>query len=169
MIYILWSVLNAALLVYFFYLLIGFIVNGRDVFLGKFRPVSIVVITLGVIQIGTAGIPEKKKDEILLLKDYNQENPVGFKSMVLEENSAFDILLTVTYYENDGELILIKSNSHLIGSILGFEWNFYNFNTIKTLEKNTSDYIVDGGLEWHLFGFHIFTQDKQFTGKLKIL
>lgn len=166
MIYILWAVLNAVLLLYFFYLLIGFIVKGRDVFKGKLRPVAITVMALGVFHLVSATVPEEDKSEIILKKDYNLQTGTEGKNLILEENAAFDIGLSVSYSVEGEEWIPIKSRSYITGWVLGFDWEFYSFITNKIPDNGLSDFVVEGGLEWHLFGFHLYTQSKQFTGQL---
>ena len=155
MIYILWSVLNAVLLLYFFYLLIGLILKGREIFKGKLRPVAITVMVLGIFHLGSATVPGEDNTEIILTEDYNPQSGTEIKNLILEENAAFDIGLSVTYSVENEEWIPIHSRSYISGLLLGFDWVLFYFNTDKIPENGLSDYVAEVGLEWHLFGFHI--------------
>ena len=166
MFYLLWSILNAVLLLYFFYLFIGLIVNGREVFRGKFMPISILVLTLGVVQMLSASVSEEKNTEILITENYNEQSETEYRRIVLEDNLASDIELVVNYSVEDGKLIPFRSRCHLTGFVLGFEWEFISLDTYGTKEIGHPDFVAVGSLEWNLFGFNIYTQNKSFTGKM---
>ena len=167
MIYLFWSVLNAVLLLYFFYLFIGFIFKGNSVFQGKFRFLSITVMTLGVVQMLSAAVPEGKNSDILITEDYDRENGTKLKNILLEDNLTFDIHMSILYSAADNKLTPVSSHSTLTGFVTGFDWDFISIETTPVQEIGRSEFVAVGALEWNLFGFNVYTQKKRFSGNIK--
>jgi phosphate starvation-inducible membrane PsiE len=74
MIHLIWSIINGIIILYFFYLIIGFIVKGKRIFKPQFKVVSIFMMVIGIVQIISASNSEKNTNRITITKDYNKKN-----------------------------------------------------------------------------------------------
>lgn len=166
MIHLIWSALNGIIVLYFLYLLIGFIVKGKQIFNTSFKVISIVVFLSGVLQIISASKNPKIENFIIISDDVNPQNRVVLKKIILEDNLSFNINMLLEYSVGKNEYIPIKSNSFLTGFVSGYQWEFKSIkiNNFKPNEK--VNYKVHGLLEWKLFGIIIYTESKIFEGEI---
>ena len=167
MIHLLWTLLNASLIIFFFYLIFGFIIKGKKIFNPKIKVISILIMTLGIIQIISAAKTSKNSNRITITTDYKKTNSSKIKKIVLEDNLVFDINLNIKYSIENKEYIPIESYSFLTGLVSGYEWEFKSIETqiYKTNEKAT--FTTDGVLKWNLFGINIYSEYKTFSGIIK--
>ncbi|MFD2516441.1 hypothetical protein [Salinimicrobium flavum] len=165
MIYLLWSLLNVLVILYFVFLLIGFIAIGRKIFGRKLRLVSVSIMVLGLVNIIAAAGPEENNPETFVTDVYGQ-NETEYKRILLEDNLSLDIDLTVTYLIENGELIPVQKRSILTGFLPGFEWDLISVSTSEIKEDGQVDYAAEGVLKWNLFGINIYSQAKWFRGRL---
>ena len=77
---------------------------------------------------------------------------------------TFDINMLVIYSIDKNEFIPIESNSFLTGFVNGFEWEFTKIETNNYKQNEKSKFIVNGILNWNLFGIKVFSQEKTFQG-----
>lgn len=166
MIHLLWSLLNLLVVLFFLYLLIGFIIKGKKIFNPGFKAVSIFILVIGIIQITTASTTMDKTNTI-----YISENPdqhiSQVKNITLEDNLIFDINLDLFYSETETGYIPVSSSSYLTGIVSGYEWEFISIQTgtYKPDEKN--EFAAMGILKWNLFGINVYTQYKPFSGVIE--
>ena len=73
MIYLIWTILNGIMFLYFLYLLFGFIVIGKRIFKPKFKNISIIFMLIGVLQILSAKETENT-NRITISEKYKQYN-----------------------------------------------------------------------------------------------
>lgn len=167
MIHLLWTLLNASLIIFFFYLIFGFIVKGKKIFNPKIKVISILIMTLGIIQIISAAKTSKNSNRITITTDYKKTNSSKIKKIVLEDNLVFDINLNIKYSIENKEYIPIESYSFLTGLVSGYEWEFKAIETQihKTNEKAT--FTAEGVLKWNLFGINVYSEYKTFSGIIK--
>lgn len=167
MIHLLWTLLNASLIIFFFYLIFGFIIKGKKIFNPKIKVFSILIMTLGIIQIISTAKTSKNSNRITITTDYKKTNSSKIKKIVLEDNLVFDINLNIKYSIENKEYIPIESNSFLTGLVSGYEWEFKSIETqiYKTNEKGT--FTADGVLKWNLFGINVYSENKTFSGIIK--
>ena len=167
MIHLLWTLLNASLIIFFFYLIFGFIIKGKKIFNPKIKVISILIMTLGIIQIISAAKTQKNSNRITITTDYKKTNSSKIKKIVLEDNLVFDINLNIKYSIENKEYIPIESYSFITGLVSGYEWEFKAIETQihKTNEKAT--FTADGVLKWNLFGINVYSEDKTYSGIIK--
>ena len=167
MIHLLWTLLNASLIIFFFYLIFGFIIKGKKIFNPKIKVISILIMTLGIIQIISAAKTSKNSNRITITTDYKKTNSSKIKKIVLEDNLVFDINLNIKYSIENKEYIPIESYSFLTGLVSGYEWEFKSIETqiYKTNEKAT--FTADGVLKWNLFGINVYSEYKTYSGIIK--
>ena len=131
MIHLIWSLINLAIVLYFFYLIVGFIRKGKQFFKQKFKLVSILILLVGFFHIISAANSEEITNHITITEDFNSKNASTIKKVKLEDNLTFDINLIVKYSIDNNECIPIHSKSFLVGFISGHQWE------LKSIQTNT--------------------------------
>lgn len=167
MIHLIWSIINGMIVLYFLYLIVGFIAKGKRIFKPQFKVVSIFVMVIGIIQIISASNSEKNTNRITINDDYNKKNNSKIKKVTLEDNLTFDINMHVKYSVDKNEFIPIESNSFLTGFVSGYVWEFKSMQTNNYKPNEKSEYIADGILKWNLFGITVYSESKTFVGIIK--
>ena len=164
MLHLLWTLLNASLIIFFFYLIFGFIIKGKKIFNPRIKVASILLMVLGITQIISASKTPKNSNQIIITTDYKKTNNSKIKEILLEDNLVFDINLRVKYSIENNNYIPIESYSFMTGLISGYNWEFKSIETqvYKTNEKAT--FTADGVLKWNLFGINIYSEYKTFSG-----
>lgn len=164
MIYLIWSIINGIIVLYFFYLIIGFIIKGKKIFKPQFKIVSIFIMVIGIIQIISASDSEKNTNLITINDDYNKKNNSKIKQIVLEDNLTLDINLLIKYSVDQNEYIPIESNSFLTGLVSGYVWEFKSIEANNSKLNGKTEFIADGVLKWNLFGITVYNESKSFNG-----
>ena len=167
MIHLIWSIINGVIVLYFIYLIIGFIFKGKRIFNPKFKVVSIFIMVIGIFQIISASDSEKNSNRISITKDYNKKNNSKLKQVVLENNWTFDINMLVKYSIEQNEYIPIESNSFLTGLVSGYNWEFKSINTTNLNQNGKAEFIANGILNWNLFGITVYSESKTFNGTIE--
>ena len=167
MIHLLWTLLNASLIIFFFYLIFGFIIKGKKIFNPKIKVISILIMTLGIIQIISAAKTSKNSNRITITTDYKKTNSSKIKKIVLEDNLVFDINLNIKYSIENKEYIPIESYSFLTGLVSGYEWEFKSIETQIYKPNEKATFTAEGVLKWNLFGINVYSEYKTFSGIIK--
>ena len=167
MIHLLWTLLNASLIIFFFYLIFGFIIKGKKIFNPRIKVVSILLMVLGITQIISATKTPKNSNRITITTDYKKTNNSKIKEVLLEDNLVFDINLYVKYSVDKNEYIPIESYSFLTGLVSGYEWEFKSIETQIYKPNEKATFTADGVLKWNLFGINVYSEDKTFSGIIK--
>ncbi|RBA28673.1 hypothetical protein [Flavobacterium tibetense] len=164
MMHLIWSIINGVLTLYFLYLIIGFIIKGKEIFNPKLKKASIFIMVLGIIQIISASNSEKKLNRILLNQDNIKEKNSTIKKVTLENNFSFEIIMLIKYSIEEDKYIPVESFSHLNGFTGGFEWEFNSINVNNYNKNKKNEFSVYGILKWNLFGINIYSQPKTLNG-----
>jgi len=164
MIHLIWSIINLIIVLYFFYLIIGFIGKGKQMFNSQFKVVSIFVMLIGIVQIISAANSEEKTNRITISNNYNKKNNSKVEKVKLEDNLTFDINMLVKYSIEQNELIPIESNSFLTGFVSGYDWEFKSIETNNYKPNEKSEFTANGILKWNLFGITVYSESKEFNG-----
>jgi|TARA_B110000240_G_C13455085_1_gene434217 hypothetical protein len=167
MIHLIWSIINGMIVIYFLYLIVGFIAEGKRIFKPQFKVVSIFIMIIGIVQIISASNSEKNANRITITEDYNKKNNSKIKQVVLEENLTFDINMLVKYSIDQNEYIPIESNSFLTGLVSGYVWEFNSIDTNNFEPNKKSEFIANGILKWNLFGITVYSESKTFNGTIE--
>jgi hypothetical protein len=167
MIHLIWSIINGMIVIYFLYLIVGFIAKGKRIFKPQFKVVSIFIMIIGIVQIISASNSEKNANRITITEDYNKKNNSKIKQVVLEENLTFDINMLVKYSIDQNEYIPIESNSFLTGLVSGYVWEFNSIDTNNFEPNKKSEFIANGILKWNLFGITVYSESKTFNGTIE--
>lgn len=166
MLHLIWSITNGIIILYFLFLVIGFIVKGKKIFKSQSKFVSIAIMVIGIVQIISAANSEKSTNRITITEDYNNKNNSEIKKVTLEDNLTFDINMLVKYSVDQNDFIPIESNSCLTGLISGFVWQFESIQTNNYRPNEKTEFIAEGILKWNLFGISVFNESKIFSGTI---
>ncbi len=167
MIHLIWSIINVIILLYFFYLIIGFIIKGKGIFKPQFKIVSIFIMVIGIVQVISASNSEKKSNRISITDVYNKKNSSKLKQVVLEDNLTFDINMLVKYSIDKNYYIPIESSSFLTGLVSGYVWEFNSIDTNNLNSNGKAEFIANGILKWNLFGITVYNESKTFIGTVE--
>ena len=167
MIHLIWSIINGIIVIYFLYLIIGFIAKGKKIFKPQFKVVSIIVMVIGIVQIISASDSGKNPNLISITKDYNKKNNSEIKQVKLEDNWTFDINMLVKYSIEQDEYIPIESDSFLTGLVSGYVWEFKSINTKNLNPNGKAEFFANGILKWNLFGITVYSESKTFNGTIE--
>lgn len=167
MIHLIWSIINGMIVIYFLYLIFGFIAKGKKIFKPRFKVISIFIMTIGIVQIISASNLEKNSNRITINEDYNKNSNSKIKQVVLEDNLTFDINLLVKYSIDQNEYIPIESNSFLTGLVSGYVWEFNSINMNNYNSNKKPEFIANGILKWNLFGITVYSESKTFNGTIQ--
>ncbi|WP_020534531.1 hypothetical protein [Lewinella cohaerens] len=166
MIYLIWSIINLAVLFFFFYLITGFIRKGKSFFNPQLKVVSILVMVVGIFQLLSATGLEENSNQIEITQDYDNNNPSKIEELVLEDHLTFDINLLVKYSIDQNDFIPTESNSFLTGFISGYEWEYTLIQTNSYTSNQKAEFEAKGILKWKLFGVNLYNETKTFSGTL---
>lgn len=167
MIHLIWSIINLIVVFYFFYLIIGFIRKGKQIFNPQFKVVSIIVMVIGIFQIISASNSEERTNRISISTDYDKKNDSKVEKVKLEDNLTFDINMLVKYSIEQNEFIPTESNSFLTGFVMGYDWEFTSIETKNYKPSEKAEFTANGVLKWNLFGINIYSESKTFSGIIK--
>ncbi|MBD0823916.1 hypothetical protein ICJ85_07765 [Aestuariibaculum marinum] len=166
MIHLIWSIINLIIVVYFFYLLIGFILKGKRIFKPQFKGISIFIMIIGIVQIISASNSKKSTNHIAISKNYNKKDETKTKQIILEDNLTLDINLHVQYSIQQNNYIPIESYSSLTGLVMGYDWEFKSIDINNYNSNEQTEFVVNGILKWNLFGITVYNTSKTFNGKI---
>lgn len=164
MIHLIWSIINGIIVIYFIYLIVGFIAKGKKIFKPQFKVVSISIMVIGIVQIISASNSEKNSNRISITDDYNRKNTSAIKKVKLEDNWTFDINMLLKYSIEKNKYIPIESNSFLTGLVSGYVWKFNSIDTNNLYPNGKAEFIANGILKWNLFGVTVYSESKTFNG-----
>lgn len=167
MIYLIWTIINGIIFLYFLYLIFGFIAIGKRIFVPQFKAVSITIMIIGIVQIISASNQQEKKNTIIINeKTEGKYNSIS-KDIILEDNLTMDLILSIKYYEDNNSFIPTASHSVLTGFVSGFYWEFTSIQTSNYIPNEQVEYNANGILKWNLFGINIYSESKSFNGIIK--
>lgn len=177
--YLIWSLLNITLSLYFIYLLVGYVSKGRRILPKNklLKTAAAILLIVGVAQFFkniTKENPQDTKPFII------NERPKGIdkknfghykeslKQITLEDNVPFNINATIRILFFDGKYIALNNTSGFTGLVSGFAWKQTGFPLVQFDKDGVAHYDIDGVLEWNLLGMNIYTESKTFIGTFKL-
>ena len=167
MIHLIWSIINGIIIIYFIYLIIGFILRGKKIFKPQLKIASIFIMIIGIIQITSASDSYKNLNRISITEDFNKKNNTAIKLVTLEDNWTFDINMHVKYSIEKNQYIPIETNSFLTGLVSGYNWEFKSIYTNNFNPNGKTEFTANGILKWNLFGITVYSESKTFNGTIK--
>lgn len=167
MLYLIWSIVNALIIFLFFFLIIRFIRYRKKIFKSKFKLFSITIIVIGIASfISNYNSHKSKKNNIIISKVFNRDNPTIMRDIELDQNSIFNINMDVKYSIEKNKLVPIEASSFLTGFLSGHTWEFLSIEISEHKISEKSEFVASGILKWNLIGINIFSQSKTFKGEI---
>lgn len=170
--YLIWSILNVVIYLYFLYLIVGYVSIGRKVLpKNRFRPLAAILLIVGVVQLFKNDNQDFKSEKFtitelpkgLTKKEINNyKAPMNF--ITLEEHIPFSIVTLINNGFINGEYVALNNRSSLNGFLSGFVWKQTSAPLIYFNNKGIAIYKIHGLLKWELMGITIYSQSKAFEG-----
>lgn len=104
-----------------------------------------------------------EKNEPIHNKNMTMEN----KSILLEDNLFLSLVANNTFQINDSNFHPVHIISYLDGFSGGLKWKQKMASMSRGLNQKIELHIT-GVMEWHLIGFRIYSQTKDFTLKMDV-
>lgn len=163
---LLWSLLNVSTIVFFLYLLIGYLMMGKRIFEGKLRMLSITFLVFGVVQILSAKDPVEKNNSIILSAKFDQVDYPQVVQSFKEDNMSLDFYFLITYAKIKGRLFPVKATGEMHGFVLGYDWELLSVRAEDKKPGEKADFEATGQLNWKLFGIKLYSQNRTFKAKI---
>jgi hypothetical protein len=168
MLELIWGILNFSILIYFFFLCFQATKKIRD----NFGRIAALVFVLGLVS-----FISKPNEENNLFQTFDLQKDAGFSNKyngntfstdkLLEENLTTKISLSIQFGENNSEKRLLKAEIYRDGFVSGTEWKATNV-TISPLDRINYQYQTTGIIDWKILGITLYSQSKEFNGKIKL-
>lgn len=163
--YLIWTLINTALVILFWALVLTLFSKGKKLFDNKYGNAIIVLFVIGVI--GMLSFKEiDAKDNRYVSKtkiDQKDRDKIVSVNKRLENNSAFHISLHTRYLEEADKVTLLSGYATRSGFTSGFQWK----SGAIVINKNKAGevtYQATGILKWNLLGINIYTESKYYEG-----
>lgn len=156
MIYLLWSLFNIGMLVWF--LLIAF--GALKLFLKEIGMVSTIIFVIGIFSFIKGSVVNNQEQGYQL-----QKNEVIGKHN-LENALSFHLDLSYVYKKDTTYTGQLSSKILVTGLISGHGWN--PGLTSTEMKKNIVNYHITGFHQWKLLGLVLYNQEQEFKGIIKV-
>jgi hypothetical protein len=169
MLEIIWGILNIGILVYF--IMICF--KAAKIIKENLGGLATLVFVLGLLSymgkkeednsFKSFDLQEQKKDTV--------QNYVGntySKQVLLEDNLATKISASIMYGKDKTGKKLLRATAPRDGFVSGTYWKPSHFIVSKLDNKDNYEYQVIGSMEWKILGIRLYTEYKEFNGKIKL-
>jgi len=175
MLYLIWALLNIAILVF----LILACIKATKLIREKFGLFAAIVFVIGLLSfvVGADSDQENKQsgpNQMTAWKftpERNMEtNSTRFQILTLQRNLISGYELVIRYGKNKQDQLNtpVDANSWTIGLVTGTKWKPSSIIINKTEDNNRFQYSVNGTVEWKLLGITIFSQPKEYNGTASI-
>lgn len=168
MIYLLWALINLALIIYFLSICIKAIKLVRQE-LGLF---ATVIFVIGLLSFCGHNNDKNKDSNSNQTKNWtftsndslNQEMR-SFLRVKLQNNLISKYEITLDYSKDKNNVnVPISAFPTTNGFTAGTEWKPVSISVYKTHDNTKFQYYVAGYVEWNLLGVNVYTQNKIFEG-----
>jgi hypothetical protein len=164
MLQLLWSALNAALLIYF--IIICF--RAARLIRENSGLFASLLFGLGLLSfMGQSGKDKNAKNQVVKqgLVSQNKADPASVRHtyITLEKSLGNSMALSILYgNDSTGKRVPIDAHSIRNGFVSGLEWVPHRILVKATAEEDDFNYTVDGMLHWKLLGVTVYHQAKKF-------
>lgn len=168
MIYLLWALINLALIIYFVSICIKAIKLVRQE-LGLF---ATVIFVIGLLSFCTHN-NDKNKDTnsnktrnwTFASSDSLKQDMSSFLRVELQDNLISKYEIALDYGKDKNNInVPISAFPSTTGFMAGTEWKPVSISVYKTNDNTRFRYYVAGSVEWNLLGVNVYAQNKMFEG-----
>jgi hypothetical protein len=171
MLELIWGILNIVILIYF--IIICF--QATKIIRENLGGMATLILVLGLLSfIGSKPNNENNTFQTFDLQNGNKINAnhkfngnTFSTDKLLEENVTTKIGLSILFKENNLEKELVAATIHRDGFISGTEWKANHINMTR-LDRMNYEYQLSGTLDWKILGIKIYTEIKEFNGKIEL-
>ena len=165
MVYILWAILNLALLFYFIYICF----NAAKLVKNTLGLFAAMVFVLGILALN-CNSGKKSNDSNQMAKWYiNKDTGFVSKSSVdirIDKNLMYTINIGILYGNTSNSKIpvLLEAYPIVSGTFIGTDWYVQHISIYPTNNASRFKYLVTGITEWKLLNAVVSSQGKSYTG-----
>lgn len=171
MLYLLWSLLNIGLGIFF----ITICFRATKLIREHVGLLASIVFVVGLLSFaGNSGSQnndtERRSNQIkrwtFTSKDNIPPNTIDYKRFTIDETMTLTISLGIQYGRDSTsmKLLPIEATSTLTGFISGYRWKPEVVTVNSTAMTQKIRYEVNGLLEWNLLGVPVYKQFKAYSG-----
>lgn len=170
MLNLIWGILNAAIFLYFLFILFKAIALVRNN-IGLF---AAIVLIIGSVTFFRVSLPDQvdKKEWVLNPIDSLDQNQADkqFMGFEVENNLVSKNILFLEYvrFKEGKKYIPLKASATTNGFISGVKWLPLSIIINETQQKNQFEYIIDGETKWSLLGINVFSRSKSYKGLISL-
>ena len=163
MIYLLWTLLNIGL--FLFFIVICF--RATKLIRDKFGLLSFVSNSGDRDDLIEKENPQLKK-WAFKASDKIEQNTSTYTHLTIDKSLVSYIDLGVSFGQEKStkDIVPIEANSNLLGLVGGHKWQTKTISLDKSSIANVWIYTVLGSLKWKLLGSTIYSQNKTLTGRI---
>jgi hypothetical protein len=173
--YLIWSLINTGLILYFFVICYRAIKLIKE----KYGLLTSLFLVIGLLSFASQSSDvnnqvnisaSQRKIWTFYSDTIIEPNSVTIKNCEVEKSLSFRLILNVTYGldKRTKQNIPINASSFPTGFIAGFKW-VPTVISVETNENNRGlNCAVTGILEWKLLGLTIYSQSKALSGLIEI-
>lgn len=165
--YLIWSLINTALVIYFFVICYRAVKLIKE----KFGVVTAVFFTIGLLSFACQSNNEDKNTHQREMWTFNTDtitetSTIRMRNCYAEKSPSFQINVSVTYGldKRNKQNVPINAYSTVSGLVSGFKWRPNSISVYKSKKETGLDCAMAGILEWQLFGLTIYSQSKALSG-----
>lgn len=169
--YLLWSLLNIGLFIFFIVICFKAIRLVKE----EVGLMASIVFVLGLLSFGTNSNDDKNdkepnSDQIktwrFISPDSIEKNSKSSVILDLEKTLMSKNSLLISYGKDtlQKNFIPMSANSWTTGFVSGTKWRPRSIIVNRTAQHNKFEYFVDGTIEWNLFGSTFYTKAKSYQG-----
>ena len=172
MIYLLWALINLALIIYFLSICIKAIKLVRQE-LGLF---ATVIFVIGLLSFCGHNNDKNKNSNSNQTKNWTftssdslSQDMSSLLDVKLQDNLISKYEITIDYGKDKNNInVPISAFPSTNGFTAGTEWKPISISVYKTNDNTKFQYYVAGYIEWNLLGVNVYTQNKMFEGTVSI-
>jgi hypothetical protein len=169
MFYLLWSLLNIGLTIFFLFICFKATKPIKEK-IGVFGAVVFVLALFSFMTGPNKNDPERSQakkwtfypeDSTLFNKHFSYE--------VIDENLGFALNIGISFFEQPSTKTIVAAEGHSImtGITSGYTWRPAMISVNPTNVSGQFLYTVHGTLEWQLLGIKLYSQPKDLSGTIK--
>ncbi|MEO5948146.1 MAG: hypothetical protein ABIP79_15115 [Chitinophagaceae bacterium] len=165
MLYLLWSLINIGLFVFF----IAICFKATKLLREKLGLFTAIIFVFGLLSfIGHSN--NQNSNQIRTWKFTSEDSLKSNESYLLDIDikknliSKYDLLIEYGKAIQEDQNIPISTSSSTTGFISGTNWKPLNIQINRTIDNKKFEYFVNGVIQWQLLGAIIFSQYKTYEG-----
>lgn len=176
MLYVLWSILNIGLFIYFVFLCIKaikYIRNAHGLGNAIFFLCALFLPTIfSVFRIQSPDKSSTQDEKSFFFTDEKMIIPNSTRStkasLYKTPISRYDLAIILGANKSTNEIVPVLSYVRSVGFLGGTIWKTRNISVNRKREIDSFKYTVEGAIEWQFWGIPLWSEKKYFEGSVKV-